>query len=420
MEEAWTAWDNVKNHSPALKADYIKLFEFIIPEICKKTDPNTFYWPASPSSGGGFDKPNDPNRGDVHFWEVWHGLKPFSEYRKYLFRYCSEFGFESLPDTETIRSFAGKEDLNLFSPVLEAHQRCPGGNGKILYYLSETYRYPRDFVSLVYISQVLQMESIQSGVDHWRRNRGRCMGAIYWQLNDCWPAASWSGIDYCGRWKALHYGARRFFAPLRATLFVDETEAAPPGSLAGPLKRTVRVFVHNDTMENSSGIINLHLADVDFTVLAEKTLKVDLPALSASEVLTVDCREFVNSVELERSCYVTAELRINAELISVETALFVPPKHFSFNKPVYSVDVKDSGLCFAVTVKANTFCRFVRVKIPEEDVVFSDNYFDITCKEGVEIFVSKNELKKDYSAQSLKTAILERADISIVSIGDSF
>jgi len=404
MEMGWVAWGNVINHSPALKADYIKLFESIIPEIWKKTNPQTFYWPSSPSSGGGFDEPSDPNRGDVHFWDVWHGLKPFSEYRKYFFRYCSEFGFESLPDLETIESYSAKEDLNLFSPVMEAHQRNPGGNGKILYYLSETYRYPKDFASLVYISQVLQMESIQSGVDHWRRNRGRCMGAIYWQLNDCWPVCSWASIDYYGRWKALHYGARRFYAPLRSTLFIDEMKA--------------RVFVHNDTLKAEKGKVKLYLRDRKFKTLAEETIDAELPPLAASEVLARDYRGLVNTVELERSCFVTAELSINS-LTAKETVLFVPPKHFSFTKPEYSVDVDEKRDHFAITVKANTFCRFVRVKIPGEDTVFSDNYFDITGSEGTTIKVFKKELKKTYTAQTLKTLLKDNAG-SIFSVGDSF
>jgi beta-mannosidase len=417
MEMGWVGWPGVTNHHAALKADYIKLFESVIPEIWKKTNPQTFYWPSSPSSGGGFDAPNDPDRGDVHFWDVWHGLKPFSEYRKYFFRYCSEFGFESLPDLETIQTYAKGEDLNLFSPVMEAHQRNPGGNGKILYYLSETYRYPKDFASLVYISQVLQMESIQSGVDHWRRNRDRCMGAIYWQLNDCWPVCSWASIDYHGRWKALHYGARRFFAPLRATLFVDETE-------------TARVFVHNDTLKPAKGKIKLYLRDRSFNTLAEETIDAELPPLAASEILVRNYRGLVNTVELERSCFVTAELSMETlasketsvsgeTLVSQETVLFAPPKHFSFAKPEYSVDVNEKSDHFAIIVKANTFCRFVRVKIPGEDTVFSDNYFDITGKEGVEIKVSKKELKKAYTAQTLKALLKDNAE-SIVSVGDSF
>jgi len=412
MEIGWAFWDNVKKHSLVLKADYIKLFESLIPEIWKKADPQTFYWPSSPSSGGSFDAPNDPNRGDVHFWDVWHGLKPFSEYRKSYFRYCSEFGFESLPDLETIQSFAKGEDLNLFSPVMEAHQRNPGGNGKILYYLSETYRYPKDFASLVYISQILQMESIQCGVDHWRRNCGRCMGAIYWQLNDCWPVCSWASVDYFGRWKALHYGARRFFAPLRATLFIDET---------------VRVYVHNDTLKAAKGKIKLYLRDRSFNTLAEETIDAELPPMAASEILVRDYRSLVNTVELERSCFVTAEFSLIADeapisketSVSNETVLFVPPKHFSFIKPEYSVDVIEKSDCFAITVKANTFCRFVRVKIPGEDPVFSDNYFDITDIEGVEIKATKDELKKPYTAQTLE-ALLKASLGSIVSVGDSF
>jgi len=415
MEMGWVGWDGVKDHHPALKADYVKLFESLIPNILKETDPQTFYWPSSPSSGGSFDSPNDPDRGDVHFWDVWHGLKPFSEYRKHLLRYCSEFGFQSLPDMETIRTFAETDDLNFFSPVLEAHQRNPAGNGKILFYLSETYRYPKDFSSLVYISQVLQLESIQTGVDHWRQNRGKCMGAVYWQLNDCWPVTSWASIDYYGRWKALHYGARRFFAPIRATVFLDETEPAQAGSLSGPLKRTARVFVHNDTMNPSSGTLRLFLRDRDFKTLAEETVDVKLPPLYSGEVLVRDFRNVVNTVELERSCFVTVDLNVDGKQVSKETALFVPPKHFSFRKPNYSVEVRDCGDHFAIAVKADSFCRFVRVKIEGEDPVFSDNYFDICSKDAVEIQVFKTELKESFTTRSLRDSLYD-----IISVGGSY
>ena len=179
------------------------MYEHIIPHILKREDPNTFYWPASPSSGGSFDEPNAPDRGDVHYWEVWHGGVPFSEYRKYFFRYASEFGFQSFPSLKTVESFTLQSDRNIFSRVMEMHQRNEGANGKILQYLSKTYLYPNDFETLLYTSQLLQADAIRYGVEHWRRNRGRCMGAIYWQLNDIWPVASWSSVDYFGRLKAL-------------------------------------------------------------------------------------------------------------------------------------------------------------------------------------------------------------------------
>jgi beta-mannosidase len=196
------------------KADYIKMYEYIFPQVLKEQDPETFYWPASPSSGGSFDYPNDPNRGDVHYWDVWHGGKPFSDYRNYYFRYASEFGFQSFPSLKTVESFTLPEDRNVFSYVLERHQRNNAANGKIMNYLYQTFLYPSSFGIFLYASQLLQAEAIKYGVEHFRRNRGRCMGAVYWQLNDIWPVVSWSSIDYFFRWKALHYYAKRFFQPV--------------------------------------------------------------------------------------------------------------------------------------------------------------------------------------------------------------
>ena len=199
------------------------MYEYIIPRVLKEYDPNTFYWPASPSSGGAFDEPNDENRGDVHYWDVWHGNKPITEYRKFFFRYVSEFGFQSFPSLKTVETFTEPEDRNVFSYVMEKHQRNQSANGKIMNYMEQTFLYPNDFDTTLYASQLLQAEAIRYGVEHFRRNRGRCMGTVIWQLNDCWPVASWASIDYCGRWKALHYYAKRFFAPVTIIFFIQET-----------------------------------------------------------------------------------------------------------------------------------------------------------------------------------------------------
>jgi beta-mannosidase len=200
--------------SPKQMMDYIKIFEYIIPGIVKELNPQTFYWPSSPSSGGNYHETRNFNRGNTHYWDVWHYYKPFSEYRKFFFRYASEFGFQSFPCLKTIESFTEKGDHNIFSRVMEMHQRNKAANGKILNYIADNYLYPKDFDHLIYTSQLLQADAIRYGVEHWRRNRGRCMGATVWQLNDIWPVASWSSIDYFGRWKALHYSEKRFFAPI--------------------------------------------------------------------------------------------------------------------------------------------------------------------------------------------------------------
>ena len=203
MFVAGGGWGN----TPKQMSDYFKMYEYIIPKMLKEYDPDTFYWPASPSSGGGFDDPNCYDRGDVHYWDVWHGGKPITEFRKFYFRYLSEFGFQSFPTMKTVESFTLPRDRNIFSYVMEKHQRNNSANGRIMTYMEQEYLYPTDFATLLYASQMLQAEAIKNGVEHLRRHRGRCMGAIYWQLNDIWPGASWSSIDYYGRWKALHYYA---------------------------------------------------------------------------------------------------------------------------------------------------------------------------------------------------------------------
>ena len=187
-----------RSWSPSQKQvyDYIKIFEFIIPKVVKEEDPHTFYWPSSPSSGGNFNEPQAENSGDAHYWDVWHGNKPFTEYRKFAFRYLSEFGFQSYPCLKTVEAFTEEKDRNIFSRVMEMHQRNAAANGKILNYLSAMYQYPKDFDSLLYASQLLQADAIRYGVEHFRRHRGQCMGTVVWQLNDIWPVASWASIDY--------------------------------------------------------------------------------------------------------------------------------------------------------------------------------------------------------------------------------
>ena len=190
MEWGWRDWGRLEGHRPKYKADYTKIFEMLLPRLVKQVDDQTYYWLSSPSSGGSFDDPNDFNRGDNHYWEVWHSNKPFTEYRDFYFRFCSEFGFQSFPGKKTLDSFSLPEDQNIFSEVMESHQKNGLANTKIFSYISGYYKYPKDMESIAYISQILQLKAIQYGVEHWRRNWGRCMGSIYWQLNDCWPVAS--------------------------------------------------------------------------------------------------------------------------------------------------------------------------------------------------------------------------------------
>ena len=239
----------VKTHKQ--KADYIKMYEYLFPKWVKEYAPDAVYWPSSPSSGGSFDDPNDFDRGDVHFWQVWHDGKPFTEYRKYFFRYLSEFGFQALPSKKTLETvMTSEEDFNLFSYNMEKHQRNKSANSKIMQYMQATFKYPTNFDTLIYASQLLSGEAIRYGVEHFRRNRGRCMGTLYWQLNDCWPVISWASVDYYGRWKALHYYAKRFFAPV--LLSCEETSTVSEGieinSENSSFIPAIKLNISNETM----------------------------------------------------------------------------------------------------------------------------------------------------------------------------
>lgn len=353
------------------KSDYIKMFQYIIPKVLKKEDPQAFYWPSSPSSGGDFDEPGDPSRGDVHDWDVWHGLKPFTDYRNYLFSYVSEFGFQSFPCMETIESFTLPEDRNIFSYIMEKHQRNATANGRIVTYLSQTYLYPATLDKLVYASQLLQAQAMQYGVEHWRRNRGRCMGAVIWQLNDCWPVASWAGIDYFGRWKALQYYAKRFFAPVLVSCheegLVDQEDISVNTEYIDP-RKTARLNVSNETMEAFAGRIDWSLRRPDASVIEAGSFDVAVPALAAIWLPEQDFTKYG-----PYDCYYAYRLTDRAgRTVGEGSVLFCAPKHFRFRDPGLTVRLEGDE----AVVTASAYARSVEVQCGP-DVLLEDNYFDM-------------------------------------------
>ena len=356
------------------KADYIKMYEYIIPKILKEEDPQTFYWPASPSSGGSFDEPQDPNRGDVHYWDVWHGLKPFTDYRNYLFRYVSEFGFQSFPCMETIEAFTAPEDRNVFSYVMEKHQRNASANGRIVSYLSQMYLYPGELTDLVYASQLLQAQAMQYGVEHWRRNRNdsRCMGAVVWQLNDCWPVASWASIDYYGRWKALHYYEKRFFAPVLISCHEEGILSQNTNVNAEPfdLKKTARLNVSNETLKPFTGKASWALRRPDASVIDSGSFEVNCPAMSA---VWLPQQDFSDKATYD--CYYSYALEDGqGNVVGEGTVLFCAPKHFHFADPQLEARIEGDE----IVVTAKTYARSVEL-MAGPDTLLSDNYFDMNA-----------------------------------------
>ena len=354
------------------KADYIKMYEYIIPKVLKAEDPQAFYWPASPSSGGSFDNPQDPNRGDVHYWMVWHGLLPFTDYRNHLFRYVSEFGFQSFPCMDTIESFTRPEDRNVFSYVMEKHQRNASANGRIVNYLSQMYLYPSDLDRLVYASQLLQAQAMQYGVEHWRRHRGRCMGAVVWQLNDCWPVASWASIDYYGRWKALQYYEKRFFAPVLISCHEEGILSQNTNVNAEPfqLEKSAQLNISNETLEEFRGTARWALRRPDASVIEEGEYQVICPALSAVWMP----RENFDEYDTYGTYFSYELVDENENLVGSGSVLFCPPKHFAFEDPNLQAFVDGDE----IIVTAEKYARSVEIQAGA-DTVLEDNYFDMNA-----------------------------------------
>ncbi len=375
------------------KSDYIKMYHYILPKVLKAEDPQAFYWPSSPSSGGDFDAPGDPSRGDVHDWDVWHGLKPFTDYRNYLFSYVSEFGFQSFPCMETIETFTLPEDRNIFSYVMEKHQRNATANGRIVTYLSQTYLYPSDLDKLVYASQLLQAQAMQYGVEHWRRNRGRCMGAVIWQLNDCWPVASWSGIDYFGRWKALQYYAKRFFAPVLVSCheegLVNQEGISVNTEHIDP-KKTARLNVSNETRAPFAGEVHWALRRPDASVIEEGRFAAEVPALTAVWLPEQDFTRYD-----PYDCYYSYRLTgQDGGAVGEGSVLFCAPKHFRFVDPGLTARIEGDE----IVVTANAYARSVELRCGA-DVVLEDNFFDMNGGER-RVKILRGEAK-EVSARSV-------------------
>lgn len=391
IESAWQYWglpDDLE-----LKKGYLRMFEVLIPKVVSYYDPDTFYWPSSPSSGGSFVDSGAKNKGDIHFWEVWHSCKPISDYEKYLFRFCSEFGFESIPCLKTVRSFADESDLSLTSPVMEAHQKCEAGNEKLMYYIAQTTHYPYTFKGLIYASQLVQAEAIRICVEHMRRNRGTCMGSLYWQVNDSNPVISWSSIDYFGRWKALHYYAKRFYAPVLLSADISDSDKIV-FNVSNERMKPVQGIISWRVRKNTGGIIT----EGEIEVTAEPLSAVNAAVLMKDEVLPVDGT--ANS-EYLRNCYLEYSLTEKSARLSSGTTLFVPYKSFNFVDPKLRLTVDDLGSKYKINVAAEGFAKGVRIDSDRFDLVLSDNWFDLHSGSSF-VFVSKSDFPPDFTAENVR------------------
>lgn len=358
------------------RKQYIKIFHEFIPPIVAKLDPDISYWPSSPSSGiKPYEDPNGQDLGDGHYWGVWHGREPFTSYRTQYHRFMSEFGFESLPALETVRSFAEKDDLNMTSHIMECHQKNGAGNGLILYYLAQTFQFPKNFEMMIYVSQLLQAEAMRFGIEHWRRNRGRCMGTLYWQFNDCWPVCSWASLDYFGRWKALQYFARRFYSPVHLSVMEQGTRA--------------EIHVTNDTTKPAKIEVRWWLEKLDGMVIRKSKIKTKIEPEKNKCLADLDFSDELQG-DAVRDTVLVHEMLTNGKRTSLGVTSFVPVKHVEWRSASIKVEAKSDDEGSYLEVSSDSTARFVYLNIPKQDVLFSDNFFDVPAGRSVIVRVESD------------------------------
>ena len=307
--------------------NYSKLFDRLLPDVTRELDPETSYWPGSPHSPVGDREDHaNPDCGDTHLWAVWHGRQPFEWYRTRPDRFCSEFGFQSFPEPGVCYEFTLPDDRNITSYVMEHHQRSYIGNSTIIHYMLDWYRLPTSFESMVWLSQILQGMAMKYAVEHWRRNMPRTMGTLYWQHNDMWPAPSWASLDWKGNWKALHYMAKRFYAPVVIS------------GLEDPDANTVEIHATSDKGEALSGTVIWKVTDAAGTEIGNGEIATTVAPRADTLIDTLDVSEYIES-HGARDILVWLELHIGGELVSENLVLLSRPKHMHLSDPDVQFEV---------------------------------------------------------------------------------
>ncbi len=466
IEGGMKEW-GIEEKFPEHKIDYVKQFETLIPALITELDPDRVFWPSSPSSGGGYHEPNSQDKGNVHYWEVWHGLKPFSQYKNIYPRFITEFGLQSFPELKTVESFTESEDRNVFSQIMEHHQRNAGGNSRIIHYLGQYFKFPKDFASLLYLSQLIQAEGLKTGIEHFRRLRGRCMGSLYWQLNDCWPGASWSSRDYFGRWKALHYLARRFYSPILLSAEAvgipsqNNPEREELGKIeAGNFNSKMGVSLHltNDTLSLVQGEVSWYLETTSGKTLQKGQFNVEVPERTSQPAKTLDFSDYRDRKQeiYLRARFTSAEIKaeqlpqdsesqdaktyegssFSAEsLRTAKTArtaraagttvfhFFVRSKHFKLLSPglscrLLAADSDDRNLKLEIT--SENLAKYVNIEFIDESYRPLDNFFHLAGGEKREIMLERVERAENLAREEGAEIDNISDNIRLFSLYDSY
>ena len=395
IDEGWHHWGWQRQYgysaadSAKVWGNYVRLFHELLPAIVEDYDPGAPYWPSSPSYGRA--DTCSLTEGDSHDWGVWHDGEPFEAYAKKVPQFMSEFGFQSFPSLEAIERFTRRDERRIDSPMVLAHQKNERGNEIIRTYMERYYRPPRDFESFVYVSQLLQADGVKIGIEAHRRAKPYCMGSLFWQLDDCWPAVSWSSIDGYGNPKALYYYARRAFADVLVSPAIEGD--------------TVRVFVVSDRQAPVVGPVVLRLLDFRGKVIWESRHQVRIRENSSTCVFKAGTAEMLQDNPAS-SVVLSAEVYEGGERLSGNLLYFVPPKGLELPPvqasspgepaPVAITAASEAVDGYSVTLCAGALVKGICLSVEGHEGYFDDNYFDMLPGDCVTVRFFTNERIKNF------------------------
>jgi beta-mannosidase len=343
-------------------------------------DPKTAYWSSSPSKGWG--RPESLLMGDVHYWGVWWGEQPFEMYKRKVGRFNSEFGFQSYPDYNTMLYFADSTELYFGSPIVEAHQKHPRGTRQINDFIEKYFYTSSEFEQYVYASQLTQLYGMQMAIDAQRSRMPRSMGSLYWQLNDSWPAVSWSSVDYFGRWKALHYGLRESFAPI--LLGMDTLEGKPNV-----------IWVINESHRNLEVDLEVVVMDsqnVVSTMMHPLQVKHG-EVVFVPTIFTPNVPDKIN----KNTSFIHLQLKENQQVLAERLAYFVHPNELQLPKPDVMIRSVQKDSFVELTIESRTWVKNIQL-LSNIDGHFDRNYFDM--------LPNKTYTVKFYPSKKLQTNAL--------------
>ncbi len=384
----WKAAEEKKDPETAAKIwkSYEDIFLTILPEVVEQYDGQRSYMDSSPSSGRGV--PVDLVNGDEHYWGVWWGKDPFSKYATHLARFMSEYGFQSFPELKTVKAYALPEDFDINSKVMASHQRSSIGNGTIAEYMKRDYKDPKDFESFLYVGHVLQAEGIKFAMEGHRRAMPYNMGSLYWQINDCWPVASWSSTDYYQRWKALQYFTKKAFEPVIIS---------PYG-----LGDTLNIGVVSDRLQPFNATIKLKVIGFDGQEFWKEEITKEIPANSAEFKMSYLKNELLKRADAANALLV-AEIYEGDKLLHKNSFFFKPVKDLNLPKAEVKTEIAEVANGYTLTVSSPVLAKNVYFSVDDAvETFFTDNYFDLLPGEKLTIECRTNGAKIDGFSQKLK------------------